>query len=261
MKAIILSAGQGKRLLPLTADCPKCALTVQGRSLIEWQIDELAKCGIVQVVVVLGFRADKVEKLLHERYGSQRVKTVYNPAYAISDNLVSCWAARDEMREDFVLLNGDTLFEAAVMRHLLGTHNRPVTVAISRKSEYDADDMKVELDGDRLLNIGKDLLAEHVDGESIGMILFRGQGPMLFRNALEKARRTPSANKKWYLSVIDGMARTMPVWTCSMQGLHWCEIDYHEDFKLAEIVVAACGIPAEDRSDELVFQTSELTLR
>ena len=78
MKAVILSAGQGKRLLPLTADCPKCILPVQGRSLIEWQIDELAKCGIDQVTVVLGFRADKVERILCERYGSQHVKTIYN---------------------------------------------------------------------------------------------------------------------------------------------------------------------------------------
>ena len=58
MKAVILSAGQGTRLLPLTADCPKCSLPVRGRSLIEWQLDELAKCGIYQVSVVLGFRAD-----------------------------------------------------------------------------------------------------------------------------------------------------------------------------------------------------------
>ncbi len=109
MKAVILSAGQGKRLLPLTADCPKCILPVRGRSLIEWQIDELAKCGINQVSVVLGFRADKVERLLRERYGSHRVKTIYNDAYAVSDNLVSCGAARDEMRTDFALLKGDTL--------------------------------------------------------------------------------------------------------------------------------------------------------
>ena len=261
MKAVILSAGQGKRLLPLTADCPKCILPVQGRSLIEWQIDELAKCGIDQVTVVLGFRADKVERILRERYGSHRVKTIYNAAYAVSDNLVSCWAAHDEMRSDFVLLNGDTLFEAAVMQRLLDTHDRPVTVAISHKGDYDADDMKVELDGCRLVKIGKDLLPDQVDGESIGMILFRGQGPRLFRIALETALRTPSAQTKWYLSVIDEMARSMPVWTCSMKGLQWCEVDYHADLKLAEKVVSACGARGGVEADERICQTTEVTLR
>ena len=67
MKAVILSAGQGKRLLPLTADSPKCILPIMGQTLIEWQIDELAKCGIDQVTVVLGYRADKVERILRSR--------------------------------------------------------------------------------------------------------------------------------------------------------------------------------------------------
>lgn len=261
MKAVILSAGQGKRLLPLTADCPKCILPVRGQSLIEWQIDELAKCGIDQVTVVLGFRADKVERILHERYGSDRVKTIYNAAYAVSDNLVSCWAAHDEMRSDFVLLNGDTLFEAAVMQRLLDSHERPVTVAISHKSDYDADDMKVELDGCRLVRIGKDLLPDQVDGESIGMILFRGQGPRSFHIALEKALRTSSAQKKWYLSVIDEMARSMPVWTCSMKGLQWCEVDYPADLKLAEKVVSACGAHGDLEADERTCQSIAVTLR
>jgi L-glutamine-phosphate cytidylyltransferase len=262
MKAVILSAGQGKRLLPLTADCPKCILPVRGRSLIEWQIGELAKCGIDQVNVVLGFRADKVEKILGARYGLHRVKTIYNAAYAVSDNLVSCWAAHDEMGSDFVLLNGDTLFEAAVMQRLLDTPDRPVTVAVSHKSEYDADDMKVELDGCRLVKIGKDLLSDQVDGESIGMILFRGRGPRLFRMELETALQNPSAQKKWYLSVIDEMARSMPVWTCSMKGLNWCEIDYPADLKQAEKVVTACGACCgKAEAAERTCQTTEVTLR
>jgi choline kinase len=260
MKAVILSAGQGKRLLPLTADRPKCLLPVRGRSLIEWQIDELAKCGINRVTTVLGFRADKVERLLRERCDLQRVKTIYNDAYAVSDNLVSCWAARDEMDSDFVLLNGDTLFEAAVMQLLLDTENHPVTVAISHKNDYDSDDMKVELDGCRLVKIGKELLPDQIDGESIGMILFRGQGPKLFRDALEKSLRAPSAQKKWYLSVIDEMARSMPVWTCSTQGFQWCEVDYHADLKLAEKVVSACGTLSGVDAGETICQTTEVTL-
>ena len=239
MKAVILSAGQGKRLLPLTENSPKCILPIMGKTLIEWQIDELAKCGIDQVAVVLGYRADKVERILNSRYGPHRVRTIYNAAYAVSDNLVSCWTAHDEMNEDFVLLNGDTLFESAVLKRLLETGTHPVTVVINHKNDYDADDMKVELDGCRLVKIGKDLIADQVDGESIGMILFRGRGPRLFCNALETALNDPSSQRKWYLSVIDEMARTMPVWTCSAHGLNWCEIDYRADLIAAEKVVSA----------------------
>ncbi|UCD82242.1 MAG: phosphocholine cytidylyltransferase family protein [Desulfobacterales bacterium] len=260
MKAVILSAGQGKRLLPLTENTPKCILPIMGQTLIEWQIEELAKCGIEKVSVVVGYRADKVEQILRSHYGPERVRTVYNAAYAISDNLVSCWSAHDEMDADFILLNGDTLFEAAVLRRLLETPLHPVTVVVSHKGNYDADDMKVELDGCRLVKIGKDLLPDQVDAESIGMILFRNQGPMLFRNALEKALRNPSAQTKWYLSVIDEMARTMPVWTCSVNDLHWCEVDYPADIELAEKVISVCAARREIGTKEESCRVSQVNL-
>lgn len=240
MKVIILSAGQGKRLLPLTAASPKCLLAIEGKALIEWQIDELRKCGIHQIVVVTGFRADKIDALLHRRYGSEGLKTIYNKDYATADNLVSCWAAHAEMTEDFILLNGDTLFEANVLKALMQSSGNPITVVVSHKSAYDADDMKVKMDGGRLVQIGKTIPQEEIHGESIGMIRFHGQGPALFCSAMERALRDPKAAGYWYLSVIDEMARQMPVWTCSTDGLEWCEVDYPADLKHADRVVAAC---------------------
>ena len=152
------------------------------------------------------------------------------------------------MNDDFILLNGDTLFEAAVLERLLATGNQPVTVVVSQKNEYDADDMKVELDDCRLVKIGKELIPDQVDGESIGMILFRDRGPEMFREAIEKALRDPASQTKWYLSVIDEMARRIPVWTCSIKGLQWCEVDYYADLKQAEKVVTACDAGAEARA-------------
>lgn len=245
MKALLLSAGQGRRLLPMTAQCPKCMLPILGRSLIEWQIDELSASGIDRVTVVVGYRADQVERLLTKRYGANRISLIHNPKFAETDNLVSCWMAREEMNEDFLLLNGDTLFEVAVMRLLLNGSARPVTVVTDHKSSYDADDMKVTLAGEKLINIGKDLDPEKADGESVGIILFRGEGPALFRAAVEKAMRDPSAYRKWYLSVIREMCQTMPVWTCSIRGLRWCEVDYPADLKSAENVVSACACRRE----------------
>ena len=245
MKAVILSAGQGKRLLPLTADNPKCLLNINDRSLIEWQINELVKCGIERVAVVVGYHAERVEQLLHRRFDSQRIRTLYNPTYSWADNLFSCWVALSEMAEDFVLINGDTLFEAAVLKGLLETPARPVTLVTHKKRSYDADDMKVALDGNRLIKIGKDLAGDKIDGESIGMILFRGGGPAIFRRAVESAVRDPLAAKKWYLSVIDDMAQLMPVWTYRVKGLQWCEVDFPVDLKHAQRVVRACAASDE----------------
>jgi choline kinase len=212
-------------------------LCINGRSLLEWQVDELFKCGIEQVTVVVGYGADQVEKLLAGRYESHKVRIIYNPFFAVADNLVSCWVARTEMNGDFILLNGDTLFETAVLQRLLASPDRPITVVTDRKLTYDADDMKVMLDGDRLVRIDKDIPLNQVDAESVGMISFRGKGPALFRTVIEQALRRPQGLKQWYLSGIDEMARSMPVWTCSIEGLQWVEIDYPADLKEAERLV------------------------
>ncbi len=92
------------------------------------------------------------------------------------------------------------------------------------------------------------------------MILFRDRGPMLFRDAIEKALRDPSSNSKWYLSVIDDLAQSMPVWTCSVEGLQWCEVDYPADLKLAEGVVAACDGSRQGRGDEGTCRVTQVNL-
>jgi choline kinase len=240
MKAVILSAGQGKRLMPLTANTPKCLVNIAGQTLIEWQINELHQCGITQISVVVGYQADQVRQVLHSRYDSKGVRVLYNPTFAWADNLFSCWVARQEMDEDFILLNGDTIFESAVLNRLLQSPFHPITVVTHQKQHYDADDMKVVLNGDRLARIGKDLAEHAVDGESIGMILFRREGAGIFLKAVENAMRDSTACRKWYLSVIDELARTMTVKTCPANGLRWCEVDFPADLSLAREVVRVC---------------------
>lgn len=245
MKAIILSAGQGTRLLPLTARSPKCTVSLHGRALIDWQIDQLLACGVEDVVVVTGFGAEHVEEVLRRRAGGSKLTTVHNPFFEVADNLASCWMARDEMTEDFLLLNGDTLFEPAVVRRLIGSPVNPVTLATDHKAHYDDDDMKVHLAGRRLLRVGKALPQDEVDGESIGLMLFRGDGPRLFREALDQAMRSPGALKQWYLSVIGQMAQAGDVWTQSIEGLDWAEVDYPLDLARAAKMVGQWARPAE----------------
>lgn len=246
MKALLLSAGQGRRLLPLTAGIPKCALPIRGRSILEWQLEALAGCGVDRVTVVVGFAADHVERLLGARAWPYEVRTLYNPFFAVADNLVSCWVAAPELTEDLVLLNGDTLFETAVLRRLLEAPHRPVTLAVDHKAAYDADDMKVSLDGDRLLAVGKRLPVADVHGESIGLMVFRGDGPALFRAALDRAVRRPEALRHWYLSVIDELARAGHVGAASIHGLDWTEVDSAEDLACAEALIDAARGPQSD---------------
>jgi choline kinase len=236
---VVLSAGRGRRLLPLTESLPKCLLRVGGRSVVEWQMRALGECGVPRATVVVGFGAEKVEAELAARCPSPpEIRTLFNPRFDSADNLISCWMARGAMHGDFLLINGDTLFEADVARRVLASDPWPVTVAVVRKRVYDADDMKVHCEGASLRQIGKGLAPHQTDGESIGMLLFRGEGPRLFRAALERAAASPLAPTQWYLSVINDMAGEGLVRTLSVDGLEWTEIDYLRDLEKAELLVS-----------------------
>ena len=244
MKAIILSAGQGKRLLPLTEHLPKCLLQVQGKTILEWQLDTLLACGVTDVTVVVGYQAEQVEAVLRDKYRKTAIHTLLNAEFSTTDNLVSCWLARAEMQEDFLLLNGDTLFEPAILRQLLKEAQAPVTVTVNQKNGYDSDDMKVSLAAGRLLRIGKDIPQAETDGESIGLLLFRGTGPKLFREGLEKAVADTSLVWRWFLSVVNAIAQEEEVRTCLINGKAWCEIDYPADLECAQQIMAEAAAPA-----------------
>ena len=232
MKIIILSAGQGRRLLPLTADVPKCALPVAGKSVLRWQLEDIGRCDQVEeVVVATGFAADKVEAIVGEFHAHRpRVRSLYNPFFASSDNLATCWVVRHEMQQPFVLINGDTLFDCRVLQRLLtAPEEAPITLTVDRKPAYDDDDMKVILENGRLRRVGKKLDRATVNGESIGMTRFSRRGADLFRAELERAMRFREGQGLWYLSAIDSIARKHPVGACLIDGLGWCEIDTADD--------------------------------
>jgi choline kinase len=231
MKAIILSAGQGRRLRPLTEDTPKCLLPVRGSEpVLEVQLRALTEAGVEEAVVFTGFGASQVEDFVAARSpGEIRVTTIYNPFFAISDNLATCWLARDQMQDEFLILNGDTLFEPSVARRLLAADDSPLTLAINEKAEYDDDDMKVSLKGSRLVAVGKTLDPRIVDGESIGLMLFRRQGGEGFREILDRVIREPDAVTRWYLSAVNEMAQTLRVTALPITGLWWGELDSPAD--------------------------------
>ncbi|MGB5292545.1 MAG: phosphocholine cytidylyltransferase family protein [Lysobacterales bacterium] len=237
MKAIILSAGQGRRLMPLTSNMAKCSLTLHGTSILEWQLSQIAQCGVDEVIVVTGFAFERVDAIV-DSIDFIKVRTLHNPMYAHTDNLGTCWEARSEMDGPFVLMNGDTLFEAAVLQRLLESDKPyPITLATDSKPHFDLDDMKFIADGERLLKVSKQLDISLVSGESIGLMVFNEAGAKAFTVKLEEMMDQSNALKLWYLSAIDQLASDGLAGICPINGLSWCEVDDAADFANAASVV------------------------
>ena len=232
-RAVILAAGKGSRLYPHTEDRPKCLLPLAGRTLLEWQLDALFAAGIVETTVVTGFHHRLVDNVIAARGSDRgRVDTLFNPFYQVADNTGSVWIARERFDRDLLLLNGDTLVSAALVRTVMAGATAPITVTIDRKPDYDADDMKVATDGGRLQRIGKQLT--ECDAESIGLLAFVGDGVCAFADEVQRVMETADGTRVWYLSVIDALAqRGVAIGTVSIEGHEWQEVDYPADLDVA----------------------------
>jgi choline kinase len=233
MKAIILSAGQGSRLGHLVDDRPKCLIDFNGRTLLDRQLDTLQANGVREAVVVTGFHDELVREAIERRSGGPSVRTVFNPFYKVADNTGSLFMAREELAGGCLVWNGDTLVSDELMRRVVANDRQGICVTIDRKDSYDEDDMKViAADDGRLRGIGK-RISEGVNAESIGLLAFRSGGAEQFREAIERAMRTPEGTTIWYLRVIHHLAQNGEVWTLDIEGEEWGEVDFPADVEAA----------------------------
>ena len=237
MKAIILSAGQGSRLGHMVDDKPKCLIDFNGRSLLDRQLDTLEANGVHEAVVVTGFHDELVQAAIAGRSGGPAVRTIFNPFYKVADNTGSLYMARQELNGDCLVWNGDTLVSNALMGRVVGNQQPGICVTIDRKDTYDDDDMKVVEEAGRLKAIGK-RLKDGVNGESIGLLAFRSGAAERFREAIERAMRTPEGTTIWYLRVIHHLAQSSDVWTLDIKGEEWAEVDFPADVDRARELTA-----------------------
>lgn len=238
MKAIILSAGQGSRLGHMVDDKPKCLIDFGGRTLLDRQLDTLEANGVHEAVIVTGFHDELVNAAIARRSRGPNVRTIFNPFYKVADNTGSLFMAREELTGDCFVWNGDTLVSNALMRRVAENDRPGIFVTIDRKDSYDEDDMKVVEEGGRLKAIGKRLDLGTVNAESIGLLAFRVGAAERFREAIDRAIRTPEGTTIWYLRVIHHLAQSSEVWTLDISGEEWGEVDFPADVEAARKLTA-----------------------
>ena len=235
MDIILLSAGKGERLLPLTKNTPKCLLEISdGITLLESQLTSFSRnSSIGQIIIILGYLAEQIESKIpsYLRYIDVDVKTIYNPFYDVSNNFMSLWCALPFMNNDFAVINGDDVFHSSVIDQIIQQENN-ICMVIDKKEKYEPEDMKVKIKGSCIIQVGKDIDKEDADGESIGMIRFRNQGAKQLKNSIKKMARQPeSKDIFWLAAVQDLINRGFEVRYIEIPKDKWSEVDLHPDLK------------------------------
>ncbi|MEX2548791.1 MAG: phosphocholine cytidylyltransferase family protein [Nitriliruptoraceae bacterium] len=238
MRGIVLAAGGGTRLRPLTDELPKTLLPVteDGRSVLELAVANLADVGITDIAVVTGHAAgaiDDIKPTLEERYGVT-LDLRFNERYSAWNNAYSVWLVRDVISEGAILINGDTVHPVDVERRLLDARgDAPVLLAVDDDKTLGEEEMKVHLEDGRLTRINKAIDPPSADGEYIGVTLFEADAGAPLADALQATfERDPGLYyEDGYQELADrgGVIRAVPIGA----DVPWVEVDDHADLARA----------------------------
>ena len=233
MIGMVLAAGAGRRLQPLTDDLPKTLLQIDDeRSILDLAIANLKQVGIDDVVVVTGFAAARVDERkpeLERRYGV-KLELVENPKAEIWNNAYSLWCARHTFGDGVLLVNGDTVHPASVEERLLASRGEDIVIAIDDDLDRLNDEsMKVGLSEEGFMRrITKQLPMADARGEYIGLTLIEPAAAEPLAEALEATwKRDPQLYyEDGFQEFVDrgGIVGTAPI-----GAVDWVEVDDHDD--------------------------------
>jgi choline kinase len=237
---MVLAAGKGERLRPLTDALPKTLLPVDGeRTILDVVLANFAAVGLERAVVVTGFAAQRVDELVPEleRRHGLAVATVFNPKAEEWNNAYSLWCAREHFAAGVLLSNGDTVHPPSVEEDVLAARDgAAVTIAVDRHKPLAAEEMKVHLSPEgRLERINKALDPATAHGEYIGITLIEPAGAQPLADALEATwRRDPGL---YYEDGFQELAdRGGHVGAAPIRPVDWVEVDDHADLARARAI-------------------------
>ena len=227
MQAVILSAGIGSRLLPLTREIPKCLVEVGGRSILDHQLDALHVAGVSEAVIVGGYRYRQIGAHLARSAPPLPVRLVFNPFWSVASSIGSVWMARERLSDPFCLMNGDTVFAADLIAAAVNAPGDGVGLLVEPLRAPAVDDMLVTVANRHVCAVAKDLPLDVATHRSLGVIVSGGGDA--YAGALESVIARPGGLNAFHHAVIAELAGYAPVRAIVAGEGAWQEIDNPED--------------------------------
>ena len=229
MQAIIMAAGKGSRLGELTKGYPKSFVEINGKKLIEYNMDVLRDIGVEKIIIVTGYREDAFAELTKDM---DDVVLKYNPFYSLVNVLGSFYMGMDELDDDFIFLHADTLCDKSIFDRLIQLE-ADVNLPVEYK-KCDDEAMKVRSEGGKLVEITKQMPVEAAEGEFIGVASFRKEVLDVLKQKVKEVLADGD-----FASYFEGAIQRMIDETeCDIKPFDignapWAEIDFKEDYDRA----------------------------
>ena len=232
MKAIILAAGVGKRLWPVTQHHPKCLIQIGGRTLLDRYLRELAANGIADATLVVGYKQEMIRAAAGTMAHGVAIRYLVNEDYQ-RGSISSLWLAREELTTDVLIMDADVLFHREILRRLIRSSHQ-TALLLDETVKQQTEECMAIVRGGRIVALTK-RMPERYDlaGEGVGFLrVGRSDGAALVRSLAGYIEQD-----RWNMEYEDGLLEffaEVRVGYERIGGLPWTEIDFPEDVTRAE---------------------------
>lgn len=233
MKALILAAGIGTRLAPITDNYPKCMTeVVDGITIIEQQIKSLLKNNISDITIIIGYKADILNAYLKSIY--KDVKVIENKEYKNTNNMYSAYLGYENIKnDDFIMMNADVFFDSKVIQTLIENNNS--NCIITDIGTWNEESMKVVEENKKLVQISKLINAKYALGCSIDVYKFSVEAGKKFFDRCSYYIYDKKERNLWSEVALNDILKENDFVACPLNG-RWYEIDTHEDLAKARML-------------------------
>jgi len=236
IKAIILAAGVGSRIRPLTDNCPKSLLKINGKTILEMMLSHIQACGINEVVFVLGYLQNQIKDYVKIQFPDLIVQFITNEKYEVTNTGYSLMLTKDFVQDStFIKFDADVVFDINILTSLIASEYDNC-LCIDKNINLDAEEIKVIIkDDNRVVKASKTVNPVDAIGESIGIEKISGETACTLFNELELMMKDEQYHQEYYEAAYERLIeKDVPFHALDISGLKWTEIDTQEDFMLAE---------------------------
>jgi len=236
MKTVILAAGAGSRLKPLTDHTPKCLLKVGRKYILEMTVENLLATNNSDIIIITGYLENKIREFLGKRFPQLKIAYINNSFYASTNNILSLWLAKDAvLGDDMMMMDSDIVFDKRIITKLQNSGYRNC-LALKQHDVHD-EEIKVKTDPQgRVIEISKEVNLSEAAGESIGIEIFGKEALKELYFILDRKVVTEKEVNQFYEAAFQELSEN-DLYIVDTTEYFCMEIDTEEDLNTAQELI------------------------